>query len=145
MISEQIKKIKSSFIKTDKKVPAAVGCLASIFRYFGHNLLINEVHDDILAGNSGLSLYGIMEAARAKGFVAEGYEGDLNFLKEFYKPIILPVEKKTGYDHCFTLYGWLNSKFIIGDPHWSIIEYRQDELEALWVSKSFLLIRPGDQ
>ena len=145
MISESIHKIKSSFIKTDKKIPAALGCLASVFSYFGHNFPLLEMHKSIIAGKSQLSLHGILETARNEGFMAEGYEGDINFLKEFYKPVILPVEKKTGYDHCFILYGWCNNKFVIGDPHWGIVEYREDELEVVWKSRAFLLIRPEYQ
>lgn len=133
--------IKSSFIKTDKRVPAMMGCMASVFRYFGHNFPLQEKYDPT-KGKIEVSLHGVMEAARAEGFSAEGYEGDINFLKEFYKPVILPVEKKAGYDHSFTLYGWNNNKFILGDPHWGIIEYRMDELDAVWVSKTFLLVRP---
>jgi ATP-binding cassette, subfamily C, bacteriocin exporter len=144
MNSANILSIKSSFVKTDKRVPAMLGCVASVFRYFGHNFPIYEKYDPIYFGKNELSLHVIMESARKEGFSAEGYEGDISFLKEFYKPVILPVEKKTGYDHCFTLYGWNRNKFIIGDPHWSIVEYRQDELDALWVSKSFLLVRPRD-
>ena len=144
MICANIHSIKSSFVKTEKRVPAILGCIASVFRYFGHNFPLHEKYDPISFGKNELSLYAIMKTARNEGFSAEGYEGDISFLKEFYKPVILPVEKKTGYDHFFVLYGWCRDKFIIGDPHWSIVEYRQDELDALWVSKSFLLVRPND-
>ncbi|TVR68709.1 MAG: hypothetical protein EA408_13185 [Marinilabiliales bacterium] len=145
MTSANIHKIKSSFIKTDKRIPAAIGCLASVLSYFGHSFPIHEFHKSIMDGKHKLSLHGIMEAARAEGFAAEGYEGDISFMKEFYKPVILPSEKKTGYDYCFTLYGWSNKKFVIGDPHWGIVEYREDELDAVWVSKAFLLIRPEEE
>jgi hypothetical protein len=32
--------------------------------------------------------------------------------------------------------------FIIGDPHWSILEFRQDELDVLWASNSFFCLGP---
>ena len=40
------------------------------------------------------------------------------------------------------VYGWQNNKFIVGDPHWGIIEYREDELKAVWKSESLMLLEP---
>ena len=40
-------------------------------------------------------------------------------------------------------YGFYNEKFLIGDPGWGIIEYRENELDAIWKSKTLLVLKPG--
>jgi ATP-binding cassette, subfamily C, bacteriocin exporter len=134
--------IKSTFTRTGKN--SGIGCLASVMRFFGVNPNIEELVKKCGADIGTISLHSIMEAAQIEGFRADGYEGEINFLKEFVQPVILPGEKKEGYDYCFLLYGWQDKKFIIGDPQWGIVEYRENELYAFWKSKTFLLIRPAE-
>lgn len=137
-----INHIKSTFTRTGKLVHSGIGCLASVMWFFGVKPNIDDLAKKCGADSGTISLHSIMEIARNEGFRADGYEGDINFLKEFVQPVILPGEKKEGYDYCFLLYGWQSEKFIVGDPQWGIVEYREAELEAVWKSKAFLLIRP---
>lgn len=137
-----INKIRETFFKTPGKVPECTGSLASVIKYFGGNVSISLLLKNSGSKKGGVSLQGIMNAAQSAGFDAEGYEGDINFLKEFYQPVILIIKNDSGNESCIVLYGWQNGKFIIGEPAWGIVEYREDELEAVWESKSFLLIRP---
>jgi ATP-binding cassette, subfamily C, bacteriocin exporter len=138
----EFKKINATFCKPGNTVPAGVGCLASIIRYFGSDVSLRDLIKYCNADKGGVSLQGLMDAARSAGFHAEGYEGEVSFLKEFYQPVILIVINDTGNESCIVLYGWQNGKFIIGEPSWGILEYREDELEAVWKSRAFLLIRP---
>ena len=137
-----INKIKKTFCKVPRHVPECIGSLASVLKYFGHDPSIPELIKTSGSEKGGVSLHGIMKAARSEGFLAEGYEGDINFLKEFYQPVILIVKNDSGNESCIVFYGWQNGKFIIGEHSWGILEYREDELEAVWESKAFLLIRP---
>ena len=142
MDNSDIKNILDSFCKTPRHVPECIGSLASVIKYFGGNAPIADLIKNSESKDGGVSLQGIMKAARSAGFDAEGYEGDINFLKEFYQPVILIVKNDSGNESCIILYGWKNGKFIVGDPSWGVLEYREDELKAVWESKSFLLIRP---
>ncbi len=137
-----IKRIRDTFFKTPYHIPECIGSLASVIKYFGGNVSISALLKNSGSEEGGVSLDGILNAARAEGFSAEGYEGDINFLKEFHQPVILIVINDTGNESCIVLYGWQNGKFIIGEPSWGVLEYREEELEAVWKSGAFLLIRP---
>src|SRR5665811_2118342 len=41
-------------------------------------------------------------------------------------------------------YGWHKNKFIVGDPKWGIVEYREEELEAVWKSKTLMFMEPDE-
>jgi len=137
-----INKIRDTFFKTPHHIPECIGSLASVLKYFGCDPSIPDLTKNSGSQKGGVSLNGIMKAARSEGFNAEGYEGDINFLKEFCQPVILIAKNDSGNESCLILYGWENGKFIIGEPSWGVLEYREEELEAVWKSGAFLLIRP---
>lgn len=139
-----LQKIKSAFIKTTNRQQAGLACLASVIRYYGGNAEIQKLLKNSGASVNSVSLLGLCVAARTEGFEANGYKADIEFLKEQKDPTILHIEKDAGYDDFVVVYGWQNNKFIVGDPHWGIIEYRDDELEAVWKSKTLMLLEPGN-
>ncbi|MGE0021800.1 MAG: cysteine peptidase family C39 domain-containing protein [Draconibacterium sp.] len=137
------KKIKSTFIKTNARQQAGLACLASVIKVHGGNAGLDKLLKNSGASVNSVSLLGLCKAARTEGFEANGYKADIEFLKEQENPVILHIEKDAGYDDFVVVYGWQNNKFIIGDPHWGIIEYREEELEAVWKSKALMLLEPG--
>jgi ATP-binding cassette, subfamily C, bacteriocin exporter len=135
-------KIKSVFIKTTNRQHAGLACLASVIRYYGGNAGLDKLLKNSGASVNSVSLLGLCKAARTKGFLANGYKANIEFLKEQENPVILHIEKDTGYDDFVVVYGWQNNKFVIGDPQWGIIEYREEELEIVWKSKALMLLEP---
>ncbi len=137
-----LQKIKSAFIKITNRQQAGLACLASVIRYYGGNAEMQKLIKNSGAAVNSVTLLGLCRAARVEGFEANGYKGDTEFLKKQETPVILHIEKDAGYDDFVVVYGWQNNKFIIGDPHWGIIEYREDELIAIWKSKTLMLLEP---
>lgn len=140
MNQSDLQKIKSTFVKTANRQLAGLGCLASVIKYYGGDAKIQDLLKNSAASLESVSLLGLCNAARAKGFEANGYKGNIDFLKEQENPLILHIEKDSGNDDFIVAYGWHNNKLIIGDPQWGIIEYREEELEAVWKSKTLMLL-----
>lgn len=138
-----LQKIKSTFIKTTNRQQAGLACLASVVRYYGGDAEMQKLLKNSGAAVNSVTLLGLCKTARVEGFEANGYRGDTNFLKEQETPVILHIEKDAGYDDFVVVYGWQNNKFIVADPHWGIIEYREDELIAVWKSRALMLLEPG--
>ncbi|MDO8927951.1 MAG: peptidase domain-containing ABC transporter, partial [Bacteroidota bacterium] len=46
--------------------------------------------------------------------------------------------------HYVVCYGYSNGKFLIGDPGWGITEYGEDELDAVWKTKTLLMLKPNN-
>jgi len=91
-----IKSIRDTFFKTPYHIPECIGSLASVMKYFGGNVSISALLKNSGSEEGGVSLDGILNAARAEGFSAEGYEGDINFLKEFILEIEPPYIAHMG-------------------------------------------------
>lgn len=142
MKSFDLKKIKSTFIKSNNRQQAGLSCLASVIRYYGGNAEIQKLLKNSGASVASVSLLGLCKAARSEGFEANGYKGNISFLKEQENPLILHVEKESGNADFVVVYGWQNNKFIIGDPQWGIIEYIEEELKAVWKSESLMMLEP---
>ncbi len=142
MKSIDSQKIKSTFIKTNTVQQAGFACLASVIKFYGGDAEKKKWLKNSGANVSGISLLGLCKAARTEGFDANGYRGSIDFLMEQEKPVILHVEKDSGNEDFIVVYGWQSNKFVIGDPQWGIVEYRKEELDAIWKSKALLLLEP---
>lgn len=143
MKSLDLQKIKLTFIKTNNSQLAGLSCLASVVKFYEGNARINELLKNSGALASNISLLGLCKAAQAEGFEANGYKGSIDFLMEQEKPVILHLEKDSGNEDFVVVYGWQNNKFVIGDPQWGIVEYREEELDAVWKSKALMLLEPS--
>jgi ATP-binding cassette subfamily B protein len=91
----------------------------------------------------GTSLLGLYQSAQKLGFEAQAFEADLGNLKKLEAPVILHILKDGNLEHYVVCYGFENNRFLIGDPGIGIVEYRKEELEAVWKSKALLVLNPG--
>lgn len=144
MNADNLQKISSSFVKSTNQQQAGLACLASVIAFYGGAAEINDLHKNSGATTGSVSLLALCKAARFEGFKAEGFKANVAALKDVDKPIILHISKDSGDEDYIVYYGFHNEKFIIGDPQWGIIEYREDELEAVWVSKTLIFLEPND-
>jgi ATP-binding cassette, subfamily C, bacteriocin exporter len=138
-----LKKIKSGFVKTDNQHQAGIACLASVIKYYGGNVEMQRLYANSGAATNGINLAGLCAAARVDDFKANGFKANVEAVKQIVNPAILHVSKGSGGNDFIVLYGWHENKFIIGDPQWGIVEYREDELEAVWKSKTLMLLEPN--
>jgi ABC-type bacteriocin/lantibiotic exporter with double-glycine peptidase domain len=144
MDAAKLKNINSNFVKTNDRHQAGLACVASLVNYYGGLADIRELYNNSGAAQNGVNLLGLCRAAQIEGFEANGFKADIDAIKGLEDPAILHISKDSGDEDYIVLYGWLQNKFIVGDPQWGIIEYREDELSAIWKSNALMLMQPGD-
>ena len=120
-------------------------CLYSLIKYYGGIDTIEHLRRISGTNKSGTTLLGLYQAAIQTGFKAEGCEADTEALIQHKAPVILHVVI-LYLQHYIICYGILRKKyeiqFIIGDPAKGILYLTKNELEAIWVSKKCLTLKP---
>jgi ATP-binding cassette, subfamily C, bacteriocin exporter len=142
MTQFDLQKLKETLVISDNHILAGLACLASVARYFGSNIPLSKLHQQSSSAHA-ISLLGLSNFAVSEGFQADGYKGNIEIIKSLDQPAILHIQKDSASQDYIVLYGWQNDKFITGDPKWGIVEYREDELDAIWKSKTYLVVKPG--
>jgi len=137
--------IKKTFTKQYSQFYCGLACLTSIVKYHGGDTTQEKLRDTSGTTLQGTSLLGLYQSAQKLGFEVTGYEADIENLKKIEVPVVLHILKDGNLEHYVVCYGYNDGKFILGDPGWGIIEYREEELEALWKSKAMLLLKPGKE
>lgn len=137
------KLITKTFTKQHSQFYCGLACLASLVKYYGGETTQEKLREESGTTLNGTSLLGLYQAATKLGFEAGGYEADIKNLKEQREPVILHILKEEKLEHFVVCYGFANGKFIIGDPGWGVTEYTEEELEAVWKSKTLLKLSPG--
>jgi ABC-type bacteriocin/lantibiotic exporter with double-glycine peptidase domain len=141
--TKELKFIKKTFTKQYSQFYCGLACLTSIVKYHGGETTQEKLRDTSGTTLQGTSLLGLYQSAQKLGFEVKAYEADLENLKKMEAPVILHILKDGNLEHYVVCYGYENDKFIIGDPGWGIIEYREEELKAVWKSKAMLQLKPG--
>lgn len=142
--SESEKHIKKTFTKQYSQFYCGLACLTSVVKYYGGEALQEKLRDSSGTTLNGTSLLGLYQSAQKLGFEVNGYEADLENLKAIEIPVILHILKENSLEHFVVCYGYSNNNFLIGDPAWGIVEYCDEELEAVWKSKALLWLKPGN-
>jgi ABC-type bacteriocin/lantibiotic exporter with double-glycine peptidase domain len=135
--------VKKTFTKQYSQFYCGLACLTSIVKYHGGETTQEKLRDISGTTLQGTSLLGLYQSAKKLGFEVNAYEADIENLKKIEVPVILHILKDGNLEHYVVCYGYVDRKFILGDPGWGIIEYREEELEAVWKSKAMLLLKPG--
>ncbi|HET54115.1 MAG TPA: ATP-binding cassette domain-containing protein [Ignavibacteria bacterium] len=138
----ELRKIKSTFIKSSNQISAGLACIASVIKFYGGSISFSKLLQNSGASKENVSLLGLCKAARIEGFKTDGYKANIDYLKKNEKPVILHITRDKGAEDFFVLYGWQNGKFMVGDPSWGILEMRENELEAIWKSKALMTMEP---
>ena len=140
---QELNFIRKTFTKQYSQFYCGLACLTSIVKYHGGEITQEKLRDTSGTTLQGTSLLGLYQSAQKIGFEVTGYEADIKNLKKIEVPVILHILKDGNLEHYVVCYGYNDGKFILGDPGWGIIEYREAELEAVWNSKALLLLKPG--
>lgn len=140
---ENFKHITKTFTKQHSQFYCGLACLVSFVKYYGGETTQEKLREESGTTLNGTSLLGLYQAAKKLGFETGGYEADLKTLKDQREPVILHILKEEKLEHFVVCYGFSKGKFIIGDPGWGVTEYTEEELAAVWKSKTLLKLTPG--
>lgn len=118
-------------------------CLASVSAYWGLRLPIARIRLFSNTDSRGTTFKGLIDAAKAFGFNAEGYKAQERSLYKIPKPAILHLEKSSGLLHFVVLYGIKNGLLRIMDPmDGEIHSIKMEELLSEWSGK-LVMISPS--
>lgn len=93
-------------------------------------------------------MLGLIQCAREIGFDADGYEADIQSLKNSKDIAILHIIKDEILQHYVVCFGYSQQKqaFIISDPAKKSIEYISEvDLVNIWKSKALILLKPTNK
>lgn len=122
-----------------------VACLRSVLRYFGSDASPERIRELSGTNRQGTTLLGLQQAAGSLGLEAQGFEADIQSLRECPDPCVLHIIKDERLQHYVNCYGYDQQAgaFRIGDPAELEIRYWPPaQLEAVWQSKCLLRCRP---
>lgn len=109
-------------------------CLRMIAKHYGRNYSLQRLREISGINRTGVSLYGISEAAEKIGFRTTGVQLNLNKLSEIELPCILHWRQ----NHFVILYkissGSKGRKYSIADPAKGLIDYNESEFIKCWCS-----------
>lgn len=120
-------------------------CLRIIFKYYGQLVSIHKIRKFTHTTKSGVSLFGISEAAEKLGFRTYGVRLTLDQLNEVELPCILHWNQ----NHFVVLYKVKKGKYYISDPSSGLITYDEKEFIKNWYSTKelhkglSLILSPG--
>ncbi len=143
-MNKELKHIKKTFTKQYAENYCGLACLVSIVKFHGGNTTQEKLRSISGTTKQGTTLLGLYQVANKIGFNAKGFEASIKDLKALKEPVILHILKEEKLEHYVICYGYNMGRFLIGDPGWGITEYQEDELEAVWKSKTMLKLHPGN-
>ena len=136
--------IKKTFVRQHSENYCGLACLASIVRFYGGNIMQEKLAGSSGTTFNGTTMLGLFQTAQKIGFEVEGYEADLESLKDISTPVVLHILKENRLEHYVVCYGYSEGKFMIGDPGWGITEYGEEELDTVWKTKALLVLKPNN-
>lgn len=140
--------IKNTFSLQKDLTDCGVGCLQSLIKYYGGNILLETLREKSGTGKTGTTLLGLYQCASEIGFDAEGCEADIDSLITHGESVILHVIIDQKFEHyviCYSYNSNGNNQFYIGDPAKGLQYWTKEYLEEVWVSKTCLTLKPNIQ
>lgn len=146
------RKIRKSFVLQRTQADCGIACLLSVIRFYSGDSSLDILHRLSGCSQSGTTLLGLYTASSELGFDVQGVQINCNYLiSQITSPVILHVH----LNHYVVCYGCIKqikknkreatstNLFIIGDPSKGIYCIEQNELEAIWITKKCLILRPN--
>ncbi len=138
-----IKELQKIHVQQVGEYSCGLACLSSLSAYYDGGISQEKLRESSGTTINGTSMLGLLQAAEKIGFEAKGFEAEVDHLKEFSDPVILHVVMEGKQEHFVISYGVLEGRFVLGDPAKGILMYSENELAAIWQSKTLLTITPG--
>lgn len=110
---------RESRIRQHDRNDCAAACVASICAHYGLMLPMMKIREACGTGPDGTTMQGIIDAFGKLGFDAAGLRAkqkNILELKNISEPVILHLEKKTGWLHFVVLFGIKGTEALVMDP-----------------------------
>ncbi len=138
-----LKEAKKSFVMQHDQSDCGIACMQCIIKYFGGEEKTEKLRELSGTTKKGTRMLGLYQASREIGFITEGLEADIEYLKRITNPVILHVTTENKVQHFVVCYGFREDNFIIINPAVGVEKYSIDKMETVWNSKALLTVIPG--
>lgn len=138
-----LKRIRKSFVRQQDQSDCGVVSLASVVRFFGGEIMLENLRGLSGTSTSGTTMMGIYQSALRLGLDVDPMEAENpSQLKQLTLPAILHVviEKR---EHYVVYHGYLGGKFLLMDPAEGLIFLDEAELDLIWASKALIAFSPN--
>lgn len=111
--------IMNTNIKQHDETDCGAACIASIARYYGHNIPIAIIRESSGTSFAGTTIKGIIDSCREIGFSAKAYNSPdkrMDVLQAIGRPVILHIVNKCEDLHFVVLYKIGRKKATVMDP-----------------------------
>jgi ATP-binding cassette, subfamily C, bacteriocin exporter len=142
-----LKNIKHTHTIQLDQSDCGVACLLSIIKLNKGIISLEKLRDLSGTTKQGTTMLGLYQVANKLGFTAEGCQADMHALKNHGEPVILHVLIERQLQHYIVCYHYnpplvegLAGSFLIGDPAKGLYYLSEEELEAIWASKTCLTL-----
>ena len=115
-------------------------CLATVCKFYGRYLGLNQSREIIGTGQLGTSLLGLRRGAEALGFNTRAVRASSEILGRLGDTILPSIIHWKGY-HWVVLYGRKRKRYAIADPGFGLRFLTRKELEESW-NGIMLLLEP---
>lgn len=144
-MKKQLPFFYKTFTKQQDQSDCGVACLLSLIKFYGGEARLEGLRELSGTTTQGTTMLGLYQCANQTGFDVEGFEADLENLKQVKGPCILHVLIDNNLQHYVICYTFGPSgKFLIGDPAKGLLEMSDEELNAIWQSKTLLTLSPTE-
>ena len=121
-------------VKQNNETDCGAACLATICLFHGNRVDLSRIRELACVDRYGANLLGLLNAADALGFSAEGLSGTITDLvsENLQCPYIAHIIKDGILEHFVVVFSQTANGFIIGDPAIGLVNYSIDEFEKVW-------------
>lgn len=139
-------RVKKSFVRQQSNSDCGVACLASIVKFHGGEVYLEQLRKLSGTTKEGTSILGLYQAARQIGFEVSALNAKgIRNLKEINGPAILHITLEDGRNHYIAYFRSEGEKNLISDPSENVKWISDTQLEAIWKSKALLILNPNSE
>lgn len=122
--------------------------LATLFNYYLNepvseveiiSTLLRSIPLEKVRARKGFSLLDLKKFAQAKGYKVIGYKMDIGYLRDFNKPVLVPIRFK-NYRHFVVVRGIVADRVFIADPTAGNISMKLAKFTGMWIDGVGLVI-----
>lgn len=117
--------------------------LLSVLRFHGGNASFPDVRDLAHTDANGATMLSLVTAARALGFDAKGARGTYEQLMAEPLPAVAHIVTPDQQPHYVVVYDMRPDRVVVGDPAAGVRAMPRAAFEALWVTRTVVLLRPS--
>jgi ABC-type bacteriocin/lantibiotic exporter with double-glycine peptidase domain len=136
--------MKYPLVEQHSEEDCGAACLATVAKYYGHQLALNRIRESVGTGSRGTTLLGLRRGAEVLGFNARQVKASpelIDHLNEAPLPAIIHWKGK----HWVVIYGQKGKKYIIADPAVGVRFLSRRELLTGWSNGIMLLLEPDEE